>query len=535
MADKKKPIQSKGNSGALFEKNGPRAAARKTALWIGSVVILAFATITFVFLPAAAGGMSSKTPVYGSYARKPIAQTAGSLFMSFLSQSSGGASSLFELRSQYRQAFDSTVMRLAYQTAVEDSGYVVPEKAIERGMVPYFYDENGVYSLRLFNAAPESRKTALYKFLTENLTVMRYNDDLFGSSTEKIGEYKLFGRKETKREANFVKRMGAIQRGFDLAAFKLADVPDSEAAKFVDGHQDLFVLYNLSVVSVSGADGAKGLLARIKNQEITFDDAVKELSQNYYSGSGGKLSAAYRYEIQNILTDAASLDALAALRSGDLSGVVKTNTGYSVFRCDGDPVQPAADNGDLLGKARQYLLDYERGIIEDYFLGRARDFAVSAVRDGFDAACAEFAVTKVEASPFPLNYNNNPLVGGGPSVAELSGAASNENFLKTAFSLKAGEISTPVVLGSSVVILRLREIVDVQAAAGEEEAPAESNGIWGGGNIVYQNSDGTTSSFSMHEFYIQQFDQGALSETIKRDKRLKDRFDREFDRLFSES
>jgi hypothetical protein len=50
---------------AQFAKNSNRASTKKTALWVGSVVILIFSAITFGFIPAAAGGMSSKTPVYG--------------------------------------------------------------------------------------------------------------------------------------------------------------------------------------------------------------------------------------------------------------------------------------------------------------------------------------------------------------------------------------------------------------------------------------------------------------------------------------
>ena len=58
-----------------------------------------------------------------------------------------------------------------------------------------------------------------------------------------------------------------------------------------------------------------------------------------------------------------------------------------------------------------------------------------------------------------MNYSNSQLIKYVPSdsIPELQGCQLSENFLKTAFSLKKGEISTPVVLGKNIVVLKMIE------------------------------------------------------------------------------
>jgi hypothetical protein len=178
-------------------------------------------------------------------------------------------------------------------------------------------------------------------------------------------------------------------------------------------------------------------------------------------------------------------------------------------------------DADLIGVAKTYITGTERGLVEDYFIARARDFAGTAAVSGFDAACTTFEVTKVDVPAFALNYKSSPLFASGSSVSELSGSSSDENFLKTVFALKEKEVSTPLVLGDNVVVLQVREVVD---KSGEE--------VERGGNIMIGNGDGTTSTFSMAEFYMQQYEQSALSDAVKKDKKVRDNFDKTFDKFF---
>jgi hypothetical protein len=201
--------------------------------------------------------------------------------------------------------------------------------------------------------------------------------------------------------------------------------------------------------------------------------------------------------------------------------VVNTAGSWSIFKANGAALAPDSADETLLAAAKNYILDTERGTAEEYFIARGKDFAATAARDGFDRACTAFGVTSVDVPAFALNYKNSPLISSSPSAAELSSATSDENFLKGIFTLKEGEVSSPYALEDNVVVLRLKEIVE----------KVDDDSDQGGGFLV-SDGIGGTRSFNLAEFYTQQYEQSALSDTMKKDKKVKDNFDKTFDATF---
>jgi hypothetical protein len=495
-----------------LERKKPQSNLGKTLLWAGSVVVLVFAAITFIFIPGMVRN-SGSAPVFGYYDRQPISQTGEPYFVRMLGayseyarQSSPGVDQTYTI---YQSAFNATAIHLAYSKAVNHSGYTLPPKKIDREMLPYFYDAKGVFSPKLFNDTPVTRRNAIQKEITENLIHQRYYDDMFGSSTETIGGFQLYGRKTPSKEEGFIKKMGQRERSFELAAFALQEYPLDQAAKFLANNPALFTRYNLSVVTLSSEDQAKRVKSQLTSNEVAFDDAIQEFSVKYYSGDDGKLTSSYQFQIKNILTTEADLASITSLESGAVSGVIHTVNGFSIFRCDGDAVAPDVSNTALQNEVKNYMTSYERGLVEDYFTNRARDFSVAAVRDGFESAGAVFGGSITDLQGFPLNYGNNPLFGQVPSstVPELTGAEKNENFLKTAFSIGQNEISPPLVLGDYVVVIRLVKETD--------SADGESPDI---------QIDGGEYAFSLNQYYMSQFDQQASQNTVMQDKRFKNNF-----------
>ena len=95
--------------------------------------------------------------------------------------------------------------------------------------------------------------------------------------------------------------------------------------------------------------------------------------------------------------------------------------------------------------------------------------------DAFDDACNYFELVKTEVPAFPLNYGNSKLFTNIPaSVSALAGASTNENFLKTAFSMKENEVSEPIVVGKNIVVLQLKEIVKDENIANTDSYKSES-------------------------------------------------------------
>ena len=291
--------------------------------------------------------------------------------------------------------------------------------------------------------------------------------------------------------------MGENQRAFQVVSFDMTNYPEEEAIIWGMNKADLFTSYDLSVISLADEVAANNLLKQLQNNEILFEDAVTELSRNYYSGTGGKLLNKYKYQLNNIVTDETALNTITSLTEGALSGVIATTNGYSIFRGDGAAIPADFEDETVVDAVISYMKSYESGIIETYYLDLAQDFWNVASVSGMTEACRQFDVEPIQVGPFPLNYGSSPLF---PSMTStevaLNGAASNENFMKTAFSMQMDEISSPMVLNNYVVMLKL---IDEEIIATDENA-------------------------ALFDSYVSQFDQVAVQNAVMTSDKLQNDF-----------
>lgn len=480
------------------KKNG--SSPKKLLISIGSVIILVLAAISFIFIPAMVQSGGPEIPPFGYYNKKPIQYKQGTYFANLVqmySEQEGAENRQSAYFDVFNQAFNDAVLYEAFTQAVDATGYVPPTGLVDRNMLPYFYDEKGVYSKRLFNETPDSVKIELRDSIESSLVYLRYVEDLFGSTTDKIGDYQMYGLKTASAEEPFIQAMGENQRTFQVVSFDMSNYPVQEARIWAEGNSHLFTRHDLSVISVAEQTAANNLLRQLQNNEILFEDAVTELSLNYYSGTDGKLTNAYSYQINNIVNDQADLEAITGLTPGSLSGVIPTVNGFSIFRGDGEATLADLEDEATMDAVMSYMKSYEAGIIETYYLELAQDFWNTANTAGMVSACRDFNVTPVELGPVPLNYGNSPLFASMSGAdAVLGGASTNENFLRTAFSMRLDEISSPMVLDDNVVLLML---------TGETTVTAEENAV----------------AFAD---YVRQFDQSTLQNTVMTSDKLQNDF-----------
>ena len=108
-----------------------------------------------------------------------------------------------------------------------------------------------------------------------------------------------------------------------------------------------------------------------------------------------------------------------------------------------------------------YITANEFSRIEEYYTARAEQFAAEAKTANFDATCRKYNAKNVSVPAFPLNYGSVSVADKlDTSIDGLSGANTNEHFLKAAFSIAKGELSEPVVNGRNVLVLRLASETD---------------------------------------------------------------------------
>ena len=442
------------------QKTDSKSSKKPLGITIGSIIILVLSAVVFIFIPTMVKGAGAKDlPPMGYYKNKPIDYKQGSVFTTMLNNHLQNEKELSDSTffNCIQSAFSDTVVRMTIEDEVKKSGYVVPDSAIDRIMIRYFSDENGNYSPKLYNETSDSTKVSMRKELHDELIIAQYQNDLFGDTANYYiygNQNTLFGTKSPEAEAEFIYSMNSPEKAFDVVSFSMSDFPQEEIIAYGKKNQDMFKSYDLSVITVASESEANKVLKRINNNEITFDDAVTEYSNNNYGSSGG-FSNNYAYQMKALFGSDEAFNTVAGLAVGEISNPVKTSTTYSIFRCNGAAKEADFTDAQVLGKISYYISTNERFVIEDYFMAKAREFASAAAIDGFDSACTKYGLTKSTTEPFAINYGLNPLLSNPPeNIPALAGIHNSENFLKTAFALKDNEISAPIVLNDNVIVVK---------------------------------------------------------------------------------
>ncbi len=412
---------------------------------VGSVILLVIIIIAFIASPSM---FSSQTQILdlGSYNGEKIKydEDFNRLAEYFAEQFQTQGIQTNTFYNAMSEAFNYSVLTLAFIDEVEKSGYVAPDSLINREMVQYFLDEDGVFSQRLFRETSDGRKIEL-----REATVEQVSRDLYYTDYS--------GLKISSNEIDFIKDMNKNQRTFNMASFNTDSFPQEEIIAYGSDNAQLFTQYAMQVITVNSETEAETLLTRITNNELTFSDAVSEFSTDNYSDDAGVLTDLYYYQIKNIIEGEEAFNTLVNLEVGSISEVLKTTTGYSIFSVTSPKVEADFTNPTLVDTVYSYLTIYERGIIEDYFINLAKDFASTSLTQGYAAAVSAFGVETYELDPITLNYAGVGFLDTLPvaSASQLSSAVSNEQFFQSAFSLQVGEVSEPIVLGNDIIVLSL--------------------------------------------------------------------------------
>ncbi len=448
---------------------GHHPKKRSIFLTIGSIVIFVLAAISFIFLPAMAGDSSqgNKLPPFGKYMGKPIAYEQGTPFTRMVefyyrqAEAYGQQvddSMFFQI---FSTSFNAAVINLAFTDEVEKSGYVLPTTLVDRTIIqlPNFIDpETGEYSPRLYAQLNATTKNDLRTEISDSLMQQRYASDFFGDQV--TGRY---GIKQSSKEIPFVDTMGKTKRAIDFITFSLEEYPDAEKIAYGSENADLFAKYDVSVITLDSESAASKLKSQIDSNEVTFEDGISQFSNNAYSSTDGKISDPYYYNIKTIIPAQEDLDALATLTPGDISNVIPTATGFSIFMCNWAPAAADFSDAVTLETVFSYMKDNEAGKIEDYFIAQANDFSSQAVISGFDSAARNYGLEKQTTPAFNLNYGSNTLltaVSTEGEYAALYGAGTNEKFLSTVFSLRENEVSSPMLIGSNVIVFQVADIIE---------------------------------------------------------------------------
>ena len=442
------------------------AGVKKNTLAIGSIIILVFSVITFVFIPAAGGqaGSNAKT-MLGKWKNKRLDYTADGLFLREYRQLRSSAEMRGYLRSDnkaqqefmerqiMRTAFNASMIQLAAQEEALNAGFYLPNKNINRALISFYTDSTGAYSEKLYNETSEQQRLAYRRQVIDYLTAQRYIEDNFGTYDN------IFGLKTSSAETAFVQKMAEKERIFNYVVFEESQFPQEKIREYGEEHADLFAEHNLLMLTFTSQEDANKTAQALEKGEITFEDAVITNSTKVGTDSNGELLSPYRTTVNRTFPESKDLDTVLKLGVDEVSPVVKTSYGYAIVKCTAPVTAADFTLTETQDRVFSYMKSNERGIIEDYLEQKAKTFAEAAKIGGFAHEASVNDLVVQTSNPITLNYGNAAIL---PQISAQSDSffaagIRNENFYKKAFALKTAEISEPILLGSNVLVLQLEE------------------------------------------------------------------------------
>ncbi|MDR1221185.1 MAG: peptidylprolyl isomerase [Treponema sp.] len=424
------------------------------AVFIGTIVVLVIVVIAFVFVPAfvpGAGLGGSLDLTFGTYDKTPVTYTPGGYFAQIREnitrnqQNAGQDISNPYLNYQiWRAAFEQTVVHTAILQEMKRVGYSIPDDVVDREVasLPQFQD-NGKFSTIKYRQLDNASRAALWRQMQEELTTQRYTSDMTGLLV-------------SSKEAPFVKAMASPERTFDIVAFPLDEYPESEIVAFASSNAALFQTVHLSKITVKASESeAMQVLESIQSGAATFEEAARNHSVDSSTAEkGGDMGVKMAFELTSEIPGAAEREAVIALARGGISSIIRTDAGWTFFRAEEEPHPADVADASVVQKIKAYIMDFERGRVQDWFITQADGFIADSQARGFDEVVSERGLVKKQFGPVPLNYGGNQLLPPlDSSIAELSGAASSENFWQSAFSTPMNAVSRPIAVGANILVL----------------------------------------------------------------------------------
>ena len=430
---------------------------KKPILMIFSIVILVVIVVTFVGAPVAGKLGKSGLIVFGSYDGKEIQFIPGN----YLSRQSEMIAEQVRANSDtdnvqllayqvWKTAFQRTVLHTAILKEAEEAGLTITEDRIDLELTkngPYVVD--GTFSPEVYNATSVAERSQTRKLFDEDLIHQQYLKDI------------LQNKHQSSSELEFIKETASIERSVQFIEFTFEDYPEESIIDFAEENNDLFREIKISRITVNSTESdAQNIYNQLQDSPLMFEELAKTQSKDAFAEKGGEMGWKSYHELEPNFNKIEDLEAVFALRSGEISPIIDASFGWVIYRCDEEAKELDLQEPESIEKVASYIQTYEGGIVEDYLLSLADDFKAIALQTNFEAAASDIDKTFSMTDFFPINYGNNFFLTEIKAIGEdksgiLQKASYNEDFFNAAFSLNENQISSPIVVDSTIMVLKI--------------------------------------------------------------------------------
>ncbi len=486
-------------------------------VYIGTIIILVLTIIAFVLIPGVSTGTSSgKVPTFGSWNGTPIQYTSDSYFADQVSQINEylRQQGMNQTQSQmyayqvWRMAFQNTAIRTAILDYTKRSGMKISEQTLDEEVAKNAqFQVDGKFSIEKYNSTPLATRISIRDRLRDDLLVQNYYNDVMSLSP-------------STKEIDFVSSMAKPQRTIQYVHISYEAFPQEKVLEWAKSNEALFRTIGLSKITITTSQkDAEKVLAQIKANTLSFEDAAKSHSKDSYADKGGDMGIKAFYDLKGEFLNEKDAEAVMTLKKDEISPIYKgANNTWVFYRVNAEASSPDFSKQSVLDEVKSYLFDKEKSVMESWALAKADEFTKEASKAPFTAAAKKAGLEVKSAGPFILNYGKPSFYFYGQQIGlfqepyrsldnELIGAEENETFLTTLFSTPKNAVSKPVVLDASVIVM-----------------------------TVIDDKEGTEQETSYTKFSYPYFFQTAMENqirsTILSSSLLKDNFNSTFAKLF---
>lgn len=446
IAQKKKTTQ---------EKEKPH---RSKMLTYGSVIVLVVVGVSFIGVPIVSRLGGSSRMSFGTYNGREIQFVRGNYLadqyetMAERISQSGQAGTLeTQLWQAWRYAFEQTVFHFAILDRAEKSGIWVSDDNVTDSLVGSGpYTVNGVFSHEKYKATPQAERNANTKLRRDILTHSRYLQDLF------------LTKAQSSKEREFIKSMASVERSFSFVSYSFEDFPVEKSLAFGLANRNKFRKAKISRITItSSRSEAEKVREMALAGQSSFSELARSYSKGFYADKGGDMGWQYHYQLEVLFESEDPVGEILSLNEGEVSDIFESGSSWVFFRCDSESVSPNFNEEGLLDTVKEYVTSNEKGVIESHFMLEAEAFRRKAQDIGFNQACSEEGLFPPDDTEyFPINYmevfeQKRVRIKGSEDSSLFASAANNEDFFIKLFSLKEGEVSEPILLSDSILVMVL--------------------------------------------------------------------------------
>ena len=203
---------------------------------------------------------------------------------------------------------------------------------------------------------------------------------------------------------------------------------------------------------------------------------------------GGKETTLYFYELLNQFGTENETEflKLAALKTGELSEVIKTEYGYLLFQITKESVPADLENDEIVTEIRDYIAYNDSDAAAAFVTDLTSAAADAAAAEGLTQAAETLGLTVLTTRPFAVNVNGLAEIGriqneAGEDV--LNSVYGDESFFKAVFTAETNKVAETVYTDAGNIIYEVSEIEEA-ATLGDSASLAS---LIPGGDEGFQN------------------------------------------------